>query len=142
MSNTGKAVVRDGDSVVAAAAFNEDRTDESTLWIRYITTRTDRRGDGIGPRLADFVASAAEDAGYDRIRIAVNNPFAYRALYKAGFGYTGETTGIAEVVLERPCDRDAERYRAGLDEFRGREGLTESERALLDEASEPTESVE
>jgi GNAT superfamily N-acetyltransferase len=142
MSNTGKAVVRDGDSVVAAAAFNEDRTDESTLWIRYITTRTDRRGDGIGPRLADFVASAAEDAGYDRIRIAVNNTFAYRALYKAGFGYTGETTGIAEVVLERPCDRDAERYRAGLDEFRDREGLTESERALLDEASEPPDSVE
>ena len=142
MSNTGKAVVRDGDSVVAAAAFNEDRTDGSALWIRYITIRTDRRGDGIGPRLADFVASAAEDAGYDRIRIAVNNPFAYRALYKAGFGYTGETTGIAEVVLERPCDRDAERYRAGFDEFRGREGLTESERALLDEASEPPDSVE
>jgi len=72
----------------------------------------------------------------------VNNTFAYRALYKAGFGYTGETTGIAEVVLERPCDRDAERYRAGLDEFRDREGLTESERALLDEASEPPDSVE
>ncbi|NHN48532.1 GNAT family N-acetyltransferase [Halostella sp. JP-L12] len=141
MSNTGKAVVRDGGSVVAAAAFNEDRTDDSVLWIRYITARQDRRGDGIGPRLADFVADAAADRGYDRVRIAVNNPFAYRALYKARFGYTGETTGIAEVVLERPGDPSEERYRAGLDEFRGRESLSESERALLADASGPPDPV-
>jgi len=142
MSNTGKAVARDDGSLVAAAAFNEDRTDGSTLWIRYITTRKDRRGDGIGPRLANFAASAAEDRGYDRIRIAVNNPFAYRALYKAGFGYTGETTGIAEVILKRPDDHGAARYRAGLDEFRGRENLSESERALLAKSSEPPNPIE
>jgi GNAT superfamily N-acetyltransferase len=137
MSNTGKVVVREEDDVVAAAAFNEDRTDETALWIRYITTRDDRRGEGIGPRLADFVAERARERGYERVRIAVNNAFAYEALYKAGFGYTGETTGIAELVLERPGDRSGKRYRAGLAEFRGRDELSDAERSFLADAAEP-----
>ncbi|WP_121821256.1 GNAT family N-acetyltransferase [Halostella salina] len=159
MSNTGKAVVRpdsanggedesgdraseteddaDDDALLAAAAFNEDRTDAATLWIRYITVRQDQRGEGIGPELAEFVAERAADRGYDRVRIAVNNPFAYEALYKAGFGYTGETTGIAELVLERPDDRGGARYREGMAEFRGRENLTDAERAFVAEAEEP-----
>ncbi|WP_135822710.1 GNAT family N-acetyltransferase [Halostella litorea] len=165
MSNTGKAVVRPGadddrdlseadddsegeagtpadqgddyDAVLAAAAFNEDRTDAGTLWIRYITVRKDLRGEGIGPDLADFVADRAADRGYERVRIAVNNPFAYEALYKAGFGYTGETTGIAELVLERPGDRSAERYRAGMAEFRGRGNLSDAERAFVAAADTP-----
>ena len=53
MSNTGKAVVRDpgaatdreyDDAVLAAVAFNEDRTDPATMWLRYVTVRGDRRG--------------------------------------------------------------------------------------------------
>ena len=168
--NTGKAVVRPGpndgiqgeaadtasegeaadtasegdgyDAVLAAAAFNEDRTDAATLWIRYITVRTDHRGEGIGPELAAFVAERAVARGYERVRIAVNNPFAYEALYKAGFVYTGETTGIAELVLERPGDRSAARYRDGISEFRGRENLSDAERAFVAESREPPDGAD
>ena len=161
MSNTGKAVARDPDGpraappridadvarpdpgseddpferdMVAAAAFNEDRTDPGVLWIRYITTRHDRRGEGIGARLAAFVAEHAAEEGYRRCRIAVNNPFAYHALYKAGFVFTGRETGLAELVLERPGQRDAATYQCGLDTFRTDEDrdLSDDERAFLD----------
>ncbi|WP_256684221.1 GNAT family N-acetyltransferase [Halococcus qingdaonensis] len=140
MSSTGKAVVRDArdetdgkwdDGIVAAVAFNEDRTDPDTLWFRYITVRADRRGNGIGPRLAVFTAEHALARGYDRLRIAVNNPFAYEALHKAGFGYTGRETGLAELVLERPGDRSRATYQSGLDVYRERD-LTESEVAFLE----------
>ena len=144
MSNTGKAVVREGDaestgefddSVIAAIAFNADRTDSASLWLRYVTVRKDRRGEGLGPRLCRFVVERAAERGYERVRIAVNNPFAYEALYRAGFGFTGEETGIAELVLERPTDAPAERstgrYREGLDRFRQRD-LSEDERTFLE----------
>jgi GNAT superfamily N-acetyltransferase len=143
MSNTGKAVLREDDrtdgefddSVVAAVAFNADRTDPDTLWIRYVTVRDDRRGEGLGPRLCSFVVERAAVRGYERVRIAVNNPFAYEALYRAGFAFTDEETGIAELVLERPTDAPAERptagYRAGLGRYRQRD-LSESERAFLE----------
>jgi GNAT superfamily N-acetyltransferase len=139
MTNTGKAVLREGDagpgefdeSVLAAVAFNEDRTDDGTLWLRYVTVREDVRGEGLGPRLCDEVAERARARGYDRVRIAVNNPFAYEALYKAGFGFTGRTTGLAELVLDRPADRDPDRYRAGLERFSERD-LTDAERSFLD----------
>jgi GNAT superfamily N-acetyltransferase len=148
MSSTGKAVARERDAatgdadgsefdeaVVAAVAFNEDRTDPDTLWLRYITVRSDRCGEGVGPRLAAFAAERAAARGYDRLEIAVNNPFAYEALHKAGFGYTGRETGLAELVLERPAGRPAERartaYHAGLDVYRERD-LSEPERAFLD----------
>ncbi|WP_254840765.1 GNAT family N-acetyltransferase [Natronomonas marina] len=143
MSNTGKAVVRDAsettdgeydDAVLAAVAFNEDRTDPATLWLRYVTVRADRRGEGLGPRLCAFVVDRAADRGYERVRIAVNNPFAYEALYRAGFAYTGEETGLAELVLERPAGepapRSAESYRRGLESFRARD-LSADERAFL-----------
>ena len=139
MSSTGKAVVRDSreategewdDDVLAALAFNADRTDPDTLWFRYITVRADRRGDSLGPRLAAFVAERALARGYERLRIAANNPFAYEALYKAGFGYTGRETGLAELVLERPDERSPAAYQAGLDVYRERD-LTDSEEAFL-----------
>lgn len=162
MSNTGKAVARDPDEqrpdppetdtdyegaepgseadpferdVVAAAAFNADRTDPGVCWLRYITTRRDRRGEGIGARLAAFVAAHAEKNGFRRCRIAVNNPYAYHALYKAGFVYTGRETGLAEVVLERPGQRDAATYQCGLDTFRAsadERDLSDDELAFLD----------
>ena len=158
MSATGKAVVREagaGDAapaehdadtladhggadtrdVVAAAAFDADRTDETVCRIRYITVREDRRGEGIGPRLAAFVAERARERGFERARIAVNNPFAYQALYRAGFRFIGEETGVAELVLDRPfgneTPRSRERYQAGLDVYRDRE-LAEEERSFLD----------
>lgn len=127
MSNSGKAVIRessdDGSEIVAVVSFNEDRTDPSTLWIRYVTVRDDRRGDGLGPQLVTYVVEAGTERGYRRIRIAVNNPYAYEALYKSGFEWTGETTGIAELVLERPLDPDSsddrstDRYHAGFETF-------------------------
>ena len=120
------------DDVVAAAAFNEDRTDPGVCWIRYITVRDDRRGSGLGARLAAFVAARANERGYRRLRIAVNNPFAYHALYKAGFVYTGRQTGVAELVLERPGERDRATYQCGLDVYRERE-LGEPEAAFLAE---------
>ncbi|MFA9517765.1 GNAT family N-acetyltransferase [Halopenitus sp. H-Gu1] len=115
------------DDVVAAIAFNADRTDPTTLWIRYVTVHAARRGEGHAPGLIAFLVDRARDRTrtYDRLRIGVNNPFAYEALYKAGFAFTGRETGVAELVLERPtdapADRDAETYRSGLDSYRKRD---------------------
>ncbi|MFB6301762.1 MAG: GNAT family N-acetyltransferase [Haloferacaceae archaeon] len=114
MSTTGKAVARDAGTLVGAVAFDADRTDPETLRLRYVTVRDDRRGEAIGPRLCAFVVDRARERGYERARIAVNNPFAYEALYKAGFGYTGERTGLAELVLERPSPRSPNAYREGM----------------------------
>jgi len=120
MSTTGKAVVRDG-GVVAAAAFDQDRTDGSTLRIRYVTVRRDRQGEAIGSRLLRTVRERAVDRGFDQVVIAVNNPFAYEAASKAGFGYTGEQTGLAERVLAWPAPDRTERYREGIESFREEE---------------------
>jgi GNAT superfamily N-acetyltransferase len=157
MSSTGTAVVRDGSdpwepdtdaweadepsqigdpTVVAAVAFNEDRTDDDALWLRYVTVRVDRRGEEIGPRLVAFVCERARERDYELCRIAVNNVFSYEALAKAGFSYTGRETGLAEVVLERDLgvdpSVDPDAYRRGLDAFRERD-LSAEERAFLDE---------
>jgi GNAT superfamily N-acetyltransferase len=140
----------DGDSeLVAAIAFNEDRTDSATAWLRYVTVRRDRRGEGIGARLSRFAADRLAERGYDRVKIAVNNPFAYHALHKAGFRYTGEQTGLAELVLVRPPESSRERsdaghqsdpdahqsdldaYQSGLDVYREREDLAPEEREFL-----------
>jgi GNAT superfamily N-acetyltransferase len=170
MSNTGKAIAyegapiggRDGwppaardtdeflDDVVGAVSFNADRTDDRAAWLRYVTVREDRRGDGIGARLCAFTsdhllgerdADEATRSGFDTVRIAVNNPFAYEALHKAGFGFTGEETGLAELVLERPCEDRAVSYQSGFDRYRERD-LSAAERAFLDRkrgASPPPE---
>ncbi len=136
MSTTGKAVAREAGDVVAAVAFNADRTDATVCWLRYVTVRADRRGDGIGPRLCAFVRDRALERGYERLRIAVNNPFAYEALHRVGFGFTGDATGIAELVLEYPAPEAAdERYRRGLDRFAERD-LTGEERTFVAERRE------
>jgi GNAT superfamily N-acetyltransferase len=135
VGGTGKAVARD-DDVVAAVSFDADRTAPDTLRLRYVTVRADRRGSGerLGPRLCRFVADRARDRGYDRVAIAVNNPFAFVALYRAGFGATGETTGLAERVLAYPdpTDRAPEPYRAGLAAFADRD-LPDEARAFVAE---------
>ena len=127
------------DDILAAVAFNPDRTEPSTLKIRYLTVRDDLRGDGrqLGPRLVEFLTSRAAVAGYDRIAIAVNNAFSYHALYKAGFTYTDQETGLAELVLDRPISKPAvasqSGYQRGLDVFRGRTGLSTAETKFLAE---------
>jgi len=55
-------------------------------------------------------------------------PYSYEALSKAGFDYVGRETGLAELVMEHPSDRD--RYREGLAAFADRD-LTPSEREFL-----------
>jgi len=148
MSATGKAVAyrtsgdgedsgdpSDPEAVLAAAAFDADRTDAGTCKIRYLTVRQDTRGGGLGARLARFVAARAADRGFEQVAIGVNNAFSYEALHKAGFRWTGETSGLAELVLARPADRPAavhpEAYRAGLDRFRERDDLAAAEREFL-----------
>lgn len=130
MSSTGKAVARDDGDVVAAVAFNRDRTDDA-WWLRYVTVRNDRHQEGVGPELLAFTAEHLENEGAATVRIAVNNPFAYEACYKVGFGYTGRETGLAEVVLERPLPRDPEAYRAGLTALKG-DHRTPVERAFIE----------
>ncbi|WP_435333331.1 GNAT family N-acetyltransferase [Haloarchaeobius sp. TZWWS8] len=124
------------DTVLAAVAFNEDRTDSDTLWLRYVTVRDDHRGEGLGPRLVEFVVDRARGRGYGRIQIAVNNPYSYEALYRAGFGYTGEQTGLAELVLAcpPPAASDPERYRDGLLAYRESDhDLSQAEREFVAE---------
>ena len=154
MSNTGKAIAHEGpppadrddnddwppdarsgadpvDDVVGAVSFNADRTDPDAAWLRYVTVRADRRGDGVGARLCAFAADRLLADDRERVRIAVNNPFAYEALHKAGFGFTGEETGLAELVLERPHAAADGRYQDGLDRYRERD-LSPEEGAFLD----------
>ncbi len=124
MTSTGKAVVGD-DGVVAATAFDEDRTDSQTLCIRYITVRHERQGDRVGPKLLRFVRNRALQKGYDRLTIGVNNPFSYQAAYRAGFCFTGEQGGIAELTLEWPGDRSTEKYHNGFSVFQDRDNSGE-----------------
>ncbi|MFB6121417.1 MAG: GNAT family N-acetyltransferase [Halobacteriaceae archaeon] len=138
MSNTGKAVAREGDAVVAAVSFNADRTDDDTAWLRYVTVREDRRGEGVGPRLVAFATERLHER-FDVVRIAVNNPFAFEALHKAGFGWTGTETGIAELILEHPGDPD--RYEDGLAVFAERD-LSSDEEAFLAERSGPPATLD
>jgi len=129
-TSTGKAVAREEGAVVGAASFDRDRTDASVARVRYVTVRNDRRGEGVGATLLSFLAEhLLSDAR--EVRIAVNNAFAYEAAYKAGFAYSGEQTGLAELVLRRPGDRSAEAYREGIATLRRREDLGTSERAFL-----------
>jgi len=134
LGSTGKAVVADGsrteattydDHLLAAASFSPDRTDADVLSVRYVTVRDDRQGEGLGARLLAFVAARAADRDYGRVRIAVNNPAAYVAAYRAGFAFTGEETGLAELVCERPAARpaavDPTTYCEGLDRYRARD---------------------
>jgi GNAT superfamily N-acetyltransferase len=134
MSGTGKAVAREGDTVVGAIAFDADRTDDAVCRLRYVTVRRDRQGEGVGPRLLRFVADRAGERGFETARIAVNNPFAYEAAARAGFAFTGETTGVAELVMDRPtagaADRSRASYQAGLERFRARD-LSDTEQAFL-----------
>lgn len=139
-SEEGRPADRGEGDVLAAVSFSPDRTDETTLRLRYVTVREDRRGERLGPRLCVFVARRARERGYDRVAIAVNNPFAFVALYRAGFGATGEQTGLAERVLVSPdpTDRDPAAYRAGLSAFAERD-LPAEARAFVERrrAGEP-----
>jgi GNAT superfamily N-acetyltransferase len=122
MSKTGKSVACDADEIVGAVAFNEDRSNAEAMRLRYVTVREDRRGEGVGPRLLRFTANALR-SDTDQVLIAVNNPIAYLACYRAGFVSTGEETGMAEILLRYApeADRSSERYNDGLSIFQRRD---------------------
>lgn len=122
MSGSGKSVARDHGEIVGAIAFNEDRSDADAIRFRYVTVREDRRGEGIGPRLLRFTAHRLR-SDEDQVLIAVNNPIAYLACYRAGFVSTGEETGMAEILLRyAPDSMDSpEQYREGLTIFQRRD---------------------
>ena len=163
MTNTGKAVaVEDGvfedpewppnpreaqtTGVVGAVSFNRDRGDPDTAWLRYVTVRASDRGRGVAPRLcAVTVDWLLDNFDVTSVRIAVNNPYAFDALYKAGFDWTGATTGLRERVLEYPppgeeSEPDREQspgrspessYVAGLRSYLDTD-ITEDERAFIE----------
>lgn len=143
LPSTGKAVAREDNVIVAAAAFDADRTDGTCLRVRYVTVRDDRREAGIGPRLLALVVDRARDRGFADVKAGVNNPLAYEAFYKSGLAYTGERTGLAELVCSTAADRTVEAYRAGLSAYRERD-LSDTERAFLDahEDGDPPETVD
>lgn len=132
LPKTGKTVVRDDGSVIGAVAFNADRARENAVRLRYVTVREDRRGEGIGPQLLRFTGTRLRDR-YDDVLIAVNNPIAYQACYRAGFGWTGEESGMAELLLryDPEHERSADRYRDGLAVFQDRD-LPQAQQAILD----------
>lgn len=126
-----KAVAREDGELVAAIAFSEDHAETSAVRLRYVTVREDRRGEGIGPRLLRYTAAQLREQ-YDEVLIAANNPIAYQACYRAGFVFTGEETGIAELLLRyQPGERDSDRYRAGFTIFQDRE-LPEPHQGIID----------
>lgn len=143
MSRTGKTVVREDGDLLGAVAFSADTDDDRTVHLRYVTVREDRRGEGIGPQLLRFTAERLRDR-YDRVVIAVNNPIAYEACYRAGFRNTGEETGIAELFMRYdPDHREGEAYRAGFTVFRERD-LPAEHAAVCDRhgSTEPPAIVE
>ena len=109
------------DEIIAAAAFNQDYSTPACARVRYVTVREDRRGEGIGPQLLEWTAEQLQGQ-FESVAIAVNNPIAYQACHRAGFVWTGEETGIAELRMRyAPEVTDPKRYQDGLAVFQGRE---------------------
>lgn len=138
MSTTGKSVAREGDAILGAVAFSPDHDDQCVAHLRYVTVRDDRQGDGIGSRLLRFTAECLQNDPYDTVTIAVNNPRAYQACYRAGFTFTGRETGIAELVMtyDPDGDRSERAYREGLERYEGRD-LPPAQEAALERTSIP-----
>lgn len=131
---TGKTVARETGTLLGAVAFNRDRTDDSTMRLRYVTVRDDRRDEGIGSTLLQYTAEELLDRDVADIAIAVNNPIAFQACYRAGFVFTGEERGMHELLCHyRPAaTRDGTLYRAGLEHFRA-QSLPEDQHSFVTE---------
>lgn len=122
---SGKVVTRDTNGeAVAALSFSPDRADDDGVRVRYFAVHEERQGEGIGSALLAHSADCLLDR-YETVRVSVNNPYSYEAAYKAGFGWTGETSGLAELVMRRPSP-DTERYADGMGLLAERE-LSEKE---------------
>lgn len=126
---SGKAVTRDTETgeKVAALSFSPDYADEDAVRVRYFAVRRNRQGEGIGSALLEHAADRLLER-YDAVRVSVNNPYSYEAATKAGFGWTGDTAGLAELVMQRPCD--TRRYEEGLRRLAERD-LSDGERDFV-----------
>ncbi len=117
-------------AIIAALTTDRHRVHHDRLVVRTIDVRRAERGNGWGPLLLRSVLPAVATAGYTTVQINVNNPFAYIAACKAGFGWTGRTTGLAELMMTRPTDRPSTwsrgRFIAGLSLYRRRRLATAS----------------
>ena len=109
-------------AIIAALTTDRHRIHHDRMVVRTIDVRRAERGNGWGPLLLRSVAHAYSTAGFDTVQINTNNPFAYIAACKAGFGWTGRTTGLAELIMTRPTDRPTRwsrgRFIAGLSLYR------------------------
>tara|TARA_A100001037_G_scaffold240057_2_gene219846 strand:+ start:6245 stop:6784 length:540 start_codon:yes stop_codon:yes gene_type:complete len=124
--DTGKILAKNGERIIAALSFSGDRNDKDIVWIRYVVVEKNLRGKGIGPKLLSYAVESLMGR-VKLVKIATNNVFAYRALYKSGFEYTGKKTGILELVLECPSTQTRERYLEGIEAFRSVKSLTDEE---------------
>ncbi len=108
---TKKVVARecDGD-IVAVLSYDEERGSDAAR-IRYLSVRDDRQQEGVAAELVERASDRLLD-DYPAVRISVNNPYAYEAVHRAGFGYSGDTGPRDEVVMGRPSDDP--RYEEGL----------------------------
>jgi hypothetical protein len=110
--------------IIAAVTTDRHRRHRDRLVVRRVDVRRDARGQGWGPALLQAVLPAAAAADFHTAQINVNNPFAYIAVSKAGFVWTGRTTGLAELIMIRPTDRPCTpthgRFIAGLSLYRRR----------------------
>ena len=132
VSDTGKSVLREDDEIVGAVAFDRDRTDDDVVKLRCIEVKAGMRGEGRGSKLARFTTSRLLGEGVEKVKISVNNPYSYHAMYKAGFEYTGEKRGLRDFVLEYPA-YDSEGYGEGLKKFLEIDDLSEEERGFVEE---------
>jgi GNAT superfamily N-acetyltransferase len=132
MTTTGKALLFDREECGGVISFSTDRSCNNRIWVRYISVRDDYQASGIGPRFLRTTVTELLDHA-QTIRIAVNNPFAYVAAYKAGFVFTGKQTGIAELLLEHPGTLTIDVYRTGLELFRDADHLSAVERSFVEE---------
>lgn len=135
LPDTGKAIVRSSQlgshSIKGAVAFNDDRGVPDAARVRYITVSESARGRRLGPKLALFIQDQIIGQQYSLVRIAVNNPIAYEAMYRAGFYYTGETRQLNEVVLSTSASRSTSKYKTGLQTF-DKDDLPDRQAKLID----------
>lgn len=103
---TGTAILRDGDTIVAALAFSPDRAIEASCRIRHVGVHRDRQGAGLGVALLTHFRDWALER-FAAIRVGADTPYAAVAYHRAGYAYTGERGPRGEVVFAAPPPPDA-----------------------------------
>ncbi len=103
---TGTAVLKEDDSVVAALSFSPDRNQPHWCRIRYLAVARDRQGEELASRLAEQFVEWCATAGFEQLLITVLNPYLVVSLARVGFGFTGENGPTGGVILAHPFSGD------------------------------------